>query len=75
VRGAALKEVEMDGEREPGADGQPRKAYVAPLLEKFALRPEEAVLGGCKGPTQAGSRNPNRCRTAGLGNPCSAQGS
>jgi hypothetical protein len=65
--------VTMESEREPGADNG-RKAYAAPLLEKFALRPEEAVLGGCKGPTQAGSRNPNRCRDNG-GNPCSAQGS
>jgi len=64
----------MDGERSPGAEDRQRKAYVAPGLEKFALRPEEAVLGGCKGPTQAGSRNPNRCRNS-IGNPCSAQGS
>jgi len=64
----------MDGERQPGEDGKSRRPYAAPVLEKFALRPEEAVLGGCKGPTQAGSRNPNRCRNA-IGNPCSAQGS
>jgi hypothetical protein len=64
----------MDGERVEAAEGAPRKAYAAPALEKFALRPEEAVLGGCKGPTQACSRNPNRCRNVG-GNPCSSQGS
>jgi len=64
----------MRSESSEGTQGWPRKEYVAPALEKFALRPEEAVLGGCKGPTQAGSRNPNRCRNA-IGNPCSAQGS
>jgi hypothetical protein len=64
----------MDSEQGPAPEIRTRKAYVAPTLEKFALRPEEAVLGGCKGPTQAGSRNPNRCRAA-IGNPCSAQGS
>ena len=64
----------MGNEPEPDADDHPRKPYAAPLLEKFALRPEEAVLGGCKGPTQAGSKNPNRCRSA-IGNPCSTQGS
>jgi hypothetical protein len=64
----------MDGERQPEEEGKSRRPYTAPLLEKFALRPEEAVLGGCKGPTQAGSRNPNRCRNS-IGNPCSAPGS
>ena len=64
----------MDDQREPAPQSRPRRPYAAPTLEKFALRPEEAVLGGCKGPTSAGSRNPNRCREA-LGNPCSGQGS
>ena len=64
----------MGSERVDPAAGASRKPYVAPAVEKFALRPEEAVLGGCKGPTQAGSRNPNRCRNVG-GNPCSTQGS
>ena len=64
----------MESERDPGAESGARKAYVAPTLERFALRPEEAVLGGCKGPTHAGSRNPNKCRSA-IGNPCSSQGS
>jgi hypothetical protein len=64
----------MDGERRPDEVGKRRRPYVPPLLEKFALRPEEAVLGGCKGPTQAGSMNPNRCRNA-IGNPCAAPGS
>lgn len=64
----------MGSERVEAAEVAPRREYAAPALEKFALRPEEAVLGGCKGPTQAGSRNPNRCRNA-IGNPCSAQGS
>lgn len=64
----------MDDQREPAPQTGPRKPYAAPTLDKFALRPEEAVLGGCKGPTQAGSMNPNRCRNA-IGNPCSSQGS
>ena len=64
----------MDDQREPEPASRTRKPYAAPTLEKFALRPEEAVLGGCKGPTQAGSRNPNRCRNN-FGNPCSAPGS
>lgn len=64
----------MGSERVEAEAGAPRKAYAAPALEKFALRPEEAVLGGCKGPTQAGSRNPNRCRNVGA-NPCHSQGS
>jgi len=64
----------MDSEQGPRAEDRHRKAYAAPTLQKFALRPEEAVLGGCKGPTQGGSRNPNRCRDVG-GNPCSSQAS
>jgi hypothetical protein len=64
----------MGSDRTERTESAPRRAYAAPLLEKFALRPEEAVLGGCKGPTQNGSRNPNRCRDLG-GNPCSSQGS
>jgi hypothetical protein len=61
----------MDGERRPEGEGKSRRSYAAPVLEKFALRPEEAVLGGCKVTTQSGSLNRNRCRSA-IG-PCSAQ--
>jgi hypothetical protein len=52
------------------APNQPKSRYLKPEIKEVSLRPEEAVLGGCKttvagGPIQA---------TCVLG-PCSAPGS
>lgn len=53
-------------------DHSSRKKYRKPELRKFQLRPEEAVLGGCKSLTVNGSgtgrstcRNLVFCQTAG----------
>ena len=45
---------------------RPRKPYQKPELIQVPLRPEEAVLGGCKtgaaaGPLQARCDNPGAC--------------
>lgn len=34
--------------------GKPRKAYLKPVLGRVVLRPEEAVLGACKGSGDTG---------------------
>jgi hypothetical protein len=36
------------------ASNQSKKPYVAPQVRVISLRPEEAVLGSCKTPSQAG---------------------
>jgi hypothetical protein len=50
----------------PKKDAQgPKKPYVKPELKKVPLRPEEAVLGGCKtvsgGPLSGGSCDQMAC--------------
>jgi hypothetical protein len=47
----------MEERRDPGAEGGTRKAYAA-RCRVVRLRPEEAVLGGCKGPTSRPQREP-----------------
>jgi len=56
--GKALKEKPKRG------SGKRKKPYVRPEVKQVPLRPEEAVLGGCKtsgsnGPSGAG--DPNNC--------------
>ena len=48
-----------------------KRPYLAPSVEKIALRPEEAVLGACKNNASAGPRGHN-CRAVGV---CSTQSS
>lgn len=38
-----------------------KKPYERPEIKKFALRPDEAVLGFCKNSTQSGSGGFNSC--------------
>jgi hypothetical protein len=47
-----------------------KKTYLKPEVKSVQLRPEEAVLGGCKvfsasGPTQASCTTPVACNVAG----------
>jgi hypothetical protein len=47
-----------------------KKPYLKPEVKQVQLRPEEAVLGGCKtgsmaGPTQAACNVPVNCNTLG----------
>ena len=47
-----------------------KKPYLKPEVKQVQLRPEEAVLGGCKvalvsGPTQASCTVPVACNVAG----------
>ena len=46
-----------------------RKPYVKPQIQEVPLRPDEAVLGGCKTDTQSGAgqhrcTNPSNCSAA-----------
>ena len=49
-----------------------KKSYMKPEIKKVQLRPEEAVLGGCKidgpgaGPFQARCDKPASCSTIGI---------
>jgi len=55
----------MSGRHEK--DARPKKAYSQPEVKQVRLKPEEAVLGGCK--TSSSSNNPNLggdCDTPGL---------
>jgi hypothetical protein len=62
----------MDNERRDDRAAQPaKKPYTAPTVEKVPLRPEEAVLGGCKSTSVTGPRG-YACRAVGV---CSTQGS
>jgi hypothetical protein len=54
-----------------GTGRAPKRPYVAPVVEKVALRAEEAVLGFCKNSSIRGPRGGN-CRAVGV---CSTQGS
>jgi len=54
-----------EGDRKKG-----KKPYAKPGVKQVQLRPEEAVLGGCKtgsmaGPTQAACNVPVNCNTLG----------
>ena len=47
---------------------QAKKPYIKPHIQEVPLRPDEAVLGGCKtssksGPTQAKCTVPRKCST------------
>lgn len=48
-----------------------KKSYEKPIVKRFGLRPEEAVLGFCKSPsingpsTMGGFCNPVSCQTSG----------
>ncbi|HVE71327.1 MAG TPA: hypothetical protein VNI54_08165 [Thermoanaerobaculia bacterium] len=49
---------------------QSKKAYEKPVVRRFPLRPEEAVLGFCKssastGPSAFGCRGADQCFTGG----------
>jgi hypothetical protein len=49
--------------------GPPKKPYIKPEIRRVLLRPEEAVLGGCKntgqmGPSGADCGIPLNCSTA-----------
>ena len=48
-----------------------KKPYIKPVVTRFLLRPEEAVLGFCKSNTSAGPSGGN-CRSVGN---CFSQGS
>lgn len=56
----------MDETRDDATNNRPRKPYVKPQIQEVPLRPEEAVLGGCKtpnfsGPTQFRCTMPAPC--------------
>ncbi len=54
----------------PGAERRSvKKPYVKPEMTQVSLRPEEAVLGGCKVPGATGPGQP----TCNAPAPCSAQ--
>lgn len=61
----------MNEKQATEATGRQKKPYLAPAVEKVALRAEEAVLGFCKNNTVRGPRGGN-CRAVGV---CSTQGS
>jgi hypothetical protein len=49
----------------------PRKPYMKPSVKMVPLRPDEAVLGGCKksgqgGPIQADCTSPGACSSTSL---------
>ena len=50
---------------------QHKKLYVKPEVRQVLLKPEEAVLGGCKNAAAAGSAQPNKCSIG--PSPCNAQ--
>jgi hypothetical protein len=53
----------MSGRREKDAR-RPKKPYTKPEVKQVSLKPEEAVLGGCKTASTVNSANhpaPNTC--------------
>jgi hypothetical protein len=48
---------------------EPKKPYAKPKMQEVPLRPDEAVLGGCKTSTVGGPAHPTRCSFPGS---CSA---
>jgi hypothetical protein len=59
----------MSGRPEKDAR-QSKKPYVKPEVKQVPLTPEEAVLGGCKSPSNSGPLSSN-CKPG--GSPCSSQ--
>ena len=59
-------------EREEGKRPEEKKPYRKPRLKRVALRPEEAVLGGCK---TASSSGPSGAVCEPVGVNCSTAGS
>jgi len=56
----------VDETRDATTNQRMRKPYNKPQIQEVPLRPEEAVLGGCKtgsksGPTQAKCTFPSKC--------------
>ena len=56
----------MDEFMEPDQRPDERKPYDKPQIQEVPLRPDEAVLGGCKtsssaGPAQARCTAPSKC--------------
>ena len=49
----------------------PKRPYAKPQIQEVPLRPDEAVLGGCKTASLSGPAQ-HRCNTP---SPCSAAGS
>ncbi|HEX6161255.1 MAG TPA: hypothetical protein VF111_13865 [Thermoanaerobaculia bacterium] len=47
------------------ATNSEKKPYEKPMLTRFPLRPEEAVLGFCKSPASAGPSGGN-CQSVGF---------
>jgi hypothetical protein len=45
----------MDETRDKLTKERPRKPYSKPQIQEVPLRPEEAVLGGCKTASKSGS--------------------
>jgi hypothetical protein len=55
----------MSGRREKDAR-RPKKPYTRPEVKQVSLKPEEAVLGGCKTASTQNSMNhpaPNTCQS------------
>jgi hypothetical protein len=45
----------VDETRDQATNERARKPYVKPQIQEVPLRPEEAVLGGCKTASKSGS--------------------
>lgn len=67
-----LVQRSLTGEEQPMKkdNEQEKKAYEKPVLKRFPLRPEEAVLGFCKssassGPSGGGCRGVSTCFSPG----------
>lgn len=59
----------MDETRRRAGQDEPKKPYAKPQIQEVPLRPDEAVLGGCKtasksGPSQARCTFPKNCSSA-----------
>jgi hypothetical protein len=59
----------MDETSSKDRPGDPRKPYAKPQVQEVPLRPDEAVLGGCKtssvsGPAQHRCTSPSNCSAA-----------
>lgn len=55
------------------SESNSRKRYEKPEAKRFPMRPDEAVLGGCKTNGNAGPGGNGVCKQ--FGNPCSGQSS
>jgi hypothetical protein len=59
----------VDETRQRARQDEPKKAYTKPQIQEVPLRPDEAVLGGCKtssksGPSQSRCTSPFNCSSA-----------